>query len=228
MYKNKDGVIEDSFYAFLVEGALFTNNEEYPILESWMIPEIPPEKIMPFDKVLHYQGDLSRIFVCFYSSDSTFERIRRYPKKYLNFFKRCAGIIGFDFSIHSDMPLVKQKAQMNDNLSLAFYYGKQGNKIIPNIRYGVDETADEFLLAIPKHTLIAIGTHGFIKENSQKTEWYCFLKRIIDTLEPAGIIVYGKLRGEIFDEFESKCKFYYYEPWIYSDKRKRGGNQDGN
>ena len=211
-----------------MEGASFTENEEYPIIEDWMISNIPPKKIMPFDKALNYHGDLSDVYVCTYARDCTFERVRRNPKKYLSFFKRCAGIIGFDYSIHSDMQIVKQKAQMNDNLSLTYYFGKQKNKVIPNIRYGIDELADEFLAAIPKHSLIAIGTHGFIKEIPQKAEWYCFLEHIINVLEPSGIVVYGKLSGKIFEEFESKCKFYYYEPWIYSNQKKKGGNYDGN
>ena len=228
MYKDKNKVVEDSFQAFLVEGAKFTRIEEYPIIEKWMISQKPPKHIMPFDKALNYQGDLSNVYVCTYARDCTFERIRKNPKKYLNFFKRCAGLIGFDFSIHSDMPIVKQKCQMNDNLSFSFYFGKQGNKLIPNIRYGIDELADEFLCAIPKHTLIAIGTHGFIKEIPQKAEWYCFLEKIISSLDPSGIIVYGKLSGNIFKEFEGKCKFYYYEPWIYSNRKNRGGNSNGN
>ena len=228
MYKDENDVVEDSFQAFLVEGANFTEIEEYPIIEDWMIPEVPPKKIMPFDKALNYQGNLSDVYVCTYARDCTFERVRRYPKKYLNFFKRCAGLIGFDYSIHSDMPIVKQKAQMNDNLSLSFYYGKKGNNLIPNIRYGIDELADEFLSAIPKHTLIAVGTHGFIKETYKKAEWYCFLEKIISALEPSGIIVYGKLSGNIFKDFEEKCKFYYYEPWIYSNRKKKGGDSDGN
>lgn len=228
MYKNENNEVEDSFQAFLVDGAIFTENEEYPILEDWMVPNNPPKRIMPFDKALNYRGDLSDVYVCLYARDCTFERVRRNPKKYLNFFRRCAGIIGFDFSIHSDMPVVKQKSQMNDNLSLSYYYGRQGIKVIPNIRYGIDELADEFLSAIPKHTLIAIGTHGFIKEISQKAEWYCFLDKIIDELKPAGIIVYGKLSGHIFDEFEDKCKLYYYEPWIYSNRKRKGGEPNGN
>ena len=228
MYKDENDVVEDSFQAFLVEGANFTEIEEYPIIEDWMIPEVPPKKIMPFDKALKYKGDLSDVYVCTYVRDCTFERVRRYTKKYLKFFKRCAGLIGFDYSIHSDMPIVKQKAQMNDNLSLSFYYGKQGNNLIPNIRYGIDELADEFLSAIPKHTLIAVGTHGFIKEKYKKAEWYCFLEKIISALEPSGIIVYGKLSGNIFKGFEEKCKFYYYEPWIYSNRKKKGGDSDGN
>ena len=147
-------------------------------------------------------------------------------KNNINFFKRCAGLIGFDFSVHSDMPIVKQKSQMNDNLSLTYFYGKEGIKIIPNIRYGDDDLSDEFLSAIPKHTLIAVGTHGFIKEIPQKAEWYCFLEKIIKELEPSGIIIYGKLSGKIFDEFEEKSKLYYYEPWIYSDRKRR--DQNGN
>lgn len=209
-----------------MEGANFTKEEEYPILERWMIPEIPPKKIMPFDKALNYQGVLSEVFVCTYARDCSFERVRRNPKRYINFFKRCAGLIGFDFSVHSDMPIVKQKSQMNDNLSLTYFYGKEGIKIIPNIRYGDDDLSDEFLSAIPKHTLIAVGTHGFIKEIPQKAEWYCFLEKIIKELEPSGIIIYGKLSGKIFDEFEEKSKLYYYEPWIYSDRKRR--NQNGN
>ena len=226
MYRDENNIVEDSFQAFLVEGANFTKEEEYPILERWMISEIPPKKIMPFDKALNYQGDLSDVYVCTYARDCSFERVRRSPNKYLNFFRRCGGLIGFDFSVHSDMPIVKQKSQMNDNLCLTYFYGKNGNKVIPNVRYGKDELSDDFLSAIPKHTLIAIGTHGFIKEIPQKAEWYCFLEKIIKELEPSGIIVYGKLSGKIFEEFEERCKFYYYEPWIYSDRKRR--NHNGN
>ena len=224
MYKNENKEVEDSFQAFLVEGANFTKNEEYTIIEDWMISNVPPKKIMPFDKAINYQGNLSDVYICTYARDSTFERIRRNPKKYLHFLKKCGGLIGFDYSVHTDMPIVKQKSQMNDNLALSYYYGKENIKIIPNIRYGIDELADEFLSAIPKHSLIAIGTHGFIKEIPAKAEWYCLLEKILNVLEPSGIVVYGKLSGSIFNDFEGKCKFYCYEPWIYSNRKRKGGD----
>lgn len=53
MYKDENDVVEDLFQAFLVEGANFTEIEEYPIIEDWMIPKVPPKKIMPFDKALN-------------------------------------------------------------------------------------------------------------------------------------------------------------------------------
>jgi hypothetical protein len=226
MYRNKiDNSVEDSFQAFLVEGAEFTKNEEYPIIENRMIPTIPPKRIMPFSKAIHYQGNLSDVYVCFFSPDLTFERVRRSPRRYLPFFRRCAGVIGFDFSVHSDMPLVKQKSQMNDNLSLTFFYGNNGCPVIPNARWGIDETADEFLSAIPKRSIVAIGLHGFSKRNWQKAEWHCFLEKLIESREPIGIIVYGNPNETIFGPFKGKCDFFFYEPWI-SQRRRKGGNPD--
>ena len=218
--------VTDSFQAFLVEGAKFTGVEEYPVIPRDFIAKEAPKRIMPFQKAINFQGDLSETFICTYSPDGTFERIRRNPKKYNGFFKRTAGLIGFDFSIHTDMNLIKQKAQMNDNLSLTYYFGSQGNEIIPNIRCGVDELLPEFLAAIPKKTLIAVGTHGFNKYKYEKYEWFCFLETVIRTLEPSGIIVYGSLGDPIFDELKQSTKFYYYEPWI--TERRKGAHNNGN
>lgn len=226
MYKDANGIVTDSFQAFLVDDANFTEVEEYPIIEDWMIPTIPPKQILTFNEAIAYKGDLSETYVCFYTQDPTFERVRRNPKKYIDFFKRCAGIIGFDFSIHTDMPIIKQKSQMNDNLSLTYYYGKHGIRVIPNIRCGFDDLLPEFLSSIPKNSLIAIGTYGFIKETYKKYEWFCFLDEIIRTLNPSGIIVYGTLNGELFDSLKEKTKFYYYDSW--STRRRKELNNNVN
>lgn len=218
--------VKDSFQAFLVEGARFTNHEEYPIIRDEMVSNVIPKRIMPFNKAICYRGDLRDTFICTYSPDETFERIRRYPKRYLSFFRRTAGLIGFDFSIHTDMPLIKQKAQINDNLSLSYYYGNNGIPIIPNIRCGIDELLPEFLSALPKHTLIAVGTHGFCKETHQKCEWYCFLETVIKELQPSGIIVYGSLYGKIFDNIKDQAEFFFYDPWIKQRYKEVKNNVD--
>lgn len=218
--------VPDSFQAYLVEGAHFTKYEEYPILEDYMISKSVPVDIMPFNKAITYRGDLSKTFICFFEPDDTFERIRRNPRRYLKFFKRTAGIIGLDFSVHSDMQVIKQKSQMNDNLSLSYFYGKQGVKLIPNIRRGIDELIPEYLETIPKHSIIAVGTHGFIKTNQERYEWYCFLERLIKELEPTEIIVYGTLPGELFNNMKNKQKFVFYDSWIA--KRVKEVNCHGN
>ncbi len=214
-----NSVVADSFQAFLVKGAHFTSNEEYPIIPSKMISIKNPQKIMPFNKALNFRGDLKDTFICTYSPDKTFERLRRNPADYINFFKRTAGLIGFDFSIHTDMPLIKQKSQIFDNLALTYYYGNNAIPIIPNLRCGVDELMPEFFEAIPKHSKVAIGTHGFIKETQEKLEWYYFIDRIMTSLEPTDIIVYGTLHSNIFDDFREKTNIVEYSAWI-SDRWK--------
>ena len=115
---------------------------------------------------------------------------------------------------------------MNDNLSLSFFYGNIDIKVVPNVRCGIEELLPEFLEAIPKHSMIAIGTHGFCKEVSEKCEWRCFLEKVIDVLEPSIILVYGSLNGKVFDELKEKTKFVFYEPWIKSRRKEVGKNVD--
>jgi hypothetical protein len=221
----EEGYVSDSFGAFLVEGARFSSREEYPIIEESMIAQELPVDIMPFNKALNYRGDLSKTFICTYSPDKTFERVRRNPQKYLSFFKRTAGLIGFDFSIHSDMPLIKQKSQIYDNLALTYYFGNHDIPVIPNVRSGIDELTPEFLQCIPRNSTIAIGTHGFMKEMREKYEWYCFLKDVINTLYPKNIIVYGTLSSKMFDEFKKNTNIVCYSSWI-SERWRRAKNGD--
>lgn len=218
--------VNDSFQAYLVKGATFTELEEYPILQEGMISNKLPIDIIPFNEAIIYKGDLSKTFICFYEPDDTFERIRKNPRRYLNFFKRTAGIIGFDYSVHSDMPIIKQKSQMNDNISLTYYYGSNGIPIIPNIRCGIDELIPEYLETIPKQSIVAVGTHGFIKTKREKCEWYCFLDTIIKKIMPRKIIIYGTLYGKIFEDIKQKQEFVLYDSWL--TKRRKGIKLNGN
>lgn len=212
--------VPDEFQAFLVDGARFTANEEYPILRKDMIPDTAPQAIMPFEKAINYRGDLHNTYICTFSPDRTFQRIRSNPTRYLDFFKRTAGIIGFDFSIHTDMPLIKQKKQIDDNLSLTYYYGNHGIPIIPNLRCGIPELLPEFLTAIPSGSMVAVGTHGFIKNKYEKYEWYCFLEEAVAELQPPTLIVYGSLKGHLFNDIKAKTVVLEYEPW--STSRRKG------
>lgn len=226
--KEKNNEVKDTFQAFLVKNAKFTENEEYPIIEQYMISKEIPKDIITFKESLkiHDKEKCKNYFVCTYEPDEDFERIRRNPKRYVKYFQKFAGIIGFDFSVHSDQPIIKQKSQMNDNLSLTYYYGSQNTKIIPNVRPGIDELEIEYFTAFPKHTLISIGTHGFIETRAEKCEWYLLLKKIIEVIEPSGIIDYGTLNGPIFDEINKIVPIYFYDSW--AEKKNKEGKKNGN
>lgn len=226
IHSNERTPISDSFQSFLVSGANFTASEEYPIIPEAFVSKTAPKRLMPFSKAIRYQGDLRDTFIVFYSPDETFERIRRNPKRYISFFQRTAGIIGPDFSIHSDMPIIKQKSQINDNLSLTYFYGSCGIPVIPNLRCGVDELLPEFLSAIPHQSLVAIGTHGFVHQRQEQCEWYCFIESFCNVLHPTGIVVYGSLRYSMFNDLKNKHDFFFYDPWISQRMKEvmRNGN----
>lgn len=221
--------VEDSFKAFLIENAYLTKREGYPIITKNMISTELPKEIITFKESLNIPKEKRKNFyVCTYTPDKTFLRILNNPKRYINYFKQFAGIIGFDYSIHSDMPPITQKEQINNNLKLSYFFGYNGIKIIPNIRTGSNFTTNEFYEAIPKNTLVAIGTHGFIKTRVQKYEWLYCIKEIINKLEPSGIIVYGTLNGKLFDEIKQTIPIYQYDTWAEKRKKKNKEVKNGN
>ncbi len=221
--------VEDSFKAFLIEKAEITNNEGYPIIRKDMISSKLPLDIITFKESLKIPMEKRKeYYVCTFSPDKTFMRILNNPKRYVEYFQQFAGIIGFDFSIHTDMPPIIQKQQMNNNLSLTYYYGNNNIPTIPNIRTGCNYLSKEFYEAIPKNTLVAVGTHGFIKNKTQKYEWYYCLREIIDTLNPSGIIVYGTLRGKLFDRIKNMVPIYQYDAWSDKKYKKEKAIKNGN
>ena len=117
------------------------------------------------------------------------------------------------------MPVIKQKAQMNDNLSLTYYYGSNGISVIPNLRCGIDDLLPEFLSALPKRSVVAVGTHGFIKTQHERYNWFCFLETIINEIEPKDVVVYGTLNDPMFDELKSRTNIVCYDAW--NDPRRK-------
>jgi hypothetical protein len=223
MYMNK---VKDNFQAFLVEDANFVGKEEYPMIEKWMISEDPPQKIIPFNKINEVKN-IDEYYICFYCRDEDFSRVKRNPWQYVKVFKRSKGIIGFDFSVHTDMPLIKQKSQINDNLSLTYFYGKAGVNVIPNIRYGVDDTKEDFIKAIPKGSLIAFGTYGFIKSIDEQNVWFIVLLDMIKQLRPSGIIIYGSLPSDLKNWiYLNGVQLYIYPS--YMDTRMKEVKLSGN
>ena len=120
------------------------------------------------------------------------------------------------------MPYVKQKAQLNDNLSLSYFFANNGVPLFPNARGGVDSINDKYLNAFPHHTYLALGVHGFIKFKWQQYEWRLWINQLVNKLEPKGFIVVGRLPQNIVDDYKDKVEFYFYDSFI--DERKKEVN----
>ena len=222
--RQKRKKVEDTFKAFLIEGARFTDGEEYPIIEKWMVPDEAGEdiKIIPFRRVKDVKN-IEDYYICFFCRDRDFNCVRNNPKKYLNLFRKAKGIIGFDYSVYCDMKIVKQKAQLNDNLSYTFYYGFRYIKVIPNVRPGNDETVADYLKAFPPKSIIAIGSYGCVDTAKEKERFRRFLDTILPRLKPKAVIVYGAMPEDVFGVFFEEYRFIQVKPYISTVGGKRNG-----
>ena len=209
--------VADDFRAFLVEGALLTETSGYPIIEEWMISELIPERLVPFDK-LNEIDDISNVFICFYCNDKSLNKVRKNPKQYLKMFSRAKGIIGMDYSVFVDQPYVVQTYQIYNNLAYTFFYGLRHIGIIPNIRTGSETTSKEFYEALPKNSTVSIGTYGFSKTIEEKNRINQFIDELIENNHPRRIIVYGSLTKYAKEQLQrNNIKYYLYKPWIASE-----------
>jgi len=217
--KSKTPYIRDVYLAYLIDGANRTKTDEYPVIERWMVATEPPKEIIQWDRRQDVVNPKTTA-MCFYCNDSGFTPILNNPKAYVEKMKEYAIVIGIDASPYDNMPLVVQKSQIYLNLAISYYYGTQGIKIIPNVRIGDNRTLSS-LEAYPNHTLISLGTNGFIKRLDNRHIFTEQAKKVIDTLEPSGIILYGKGIEEINDYAGLKgIPIYQYDSYTMKENKK--------
>jgi hypothetical protein len=210
--KNKQ--VKDVFHAYLVKGAVFEGAEEFPHIKSC---NIIPTSLVAFSRMKRTSN--YNQFVHFYEPDDKIRSFWNNPKIYLPRIKKFQGAIAPDYSVYRDMPIVMQKWNTYRNRALAFWLQQHGVPIIPNVRYGTEETYSWCFDGIEPGSVIAIGTHGCIKKNTDIEYHIKGLAETIKRLNPKAIIVYGaapdavfaqyKQNGPPIRDFESDTKGYY-------------------
>lgn len=190
---------KDVFHAFLVKNASYDTGLEIPCLK----PEHRiPNRLMPFSKAVGSTD--CDTWIHFYEDDAAFERIWNKPNKYLPIIKRFNGVITPDFSIYRDMPLVMQHWNIYRSRAIGHWLQENNVPVIPNIRFGDERTFEIACAGIQKHETIAIGTHGCIKQLSDRKYFISGLGYIVGKLEPSTIVVYGAAPDRIFAPYREK------------------------
>lgn len=217
--KSKTPYVRDVYLAYLIDGARRTETDGFPIIEKWMVATEPPKEIIQWDRRKDVV-DPTTTAICFYCNDYGFAPILGNPKKYVERMKQYYSVVGIDASPYDNMPLVVQKSQIYLNLAVTYYFGSLGIKIIPNVRLGDNRTLSS-LESYPKHTLIAIGTHGFTNRLDNRYIFAEQVQKLVDQLEPNGICVYGPLLDEIFDYVSLKgIPIYQYDSYTMKENAK--------
>ncbi len=185
----------DVFNSFLVSTADYDSEYEIPVIKPIYIV---PESVIEFSKAIGSKN--YNKWVHFYEDDHLFERIWRNPRRYLPILKKYKGVILPDFSLYRDMPLCMQIWNIYRSRAIGNWLQKNGIQVIPNVRWGDERTVDICTAGLAKHGTIAIGTHGCIKDCSNRIIFRRDFIYVIRKLVPVNLIIYGTIPSDLLEE----------------------------
>lgn len=131
------------------------------------------------------------IGVHFFLHDYQFERVWKYPDRYLPILSRFKFVLSPDFSPYANMPRALKIFNVYRNRWCGRFWQDNGITVIPTVTWSDADSLQYCLNGIPKHSTIAISTMGegrWAKWQSLKNNW----NFVIDTLQPECILLYGK------------------------------------
>lgn len=166
------------------------NEYDIPTMEPTNIDGLDDTPLQGFNFAMKTEHP-EHIGCHFFLHDYQFERVWNYPDRYIPILKRFKFVLSPDFSQYHDMPKVLRIYNVYRNRWCGCYWQDYGITVIPTVTWSDEENLDYCLLGIPKHSTIAISTMG----EGRWSEWKELRKgwnRVIDTLEPTTVLLYGK------------------------------------
>ena len=136
--------------------------------------------------------------------DEAFIRIWRNPRKYLHILKKFRGVFSPDFSLYRNMPIVMQAWATYMSRSLALWWQENGIEVIPNIRFSTEDSYEIAFQGIEKKSTVAVGTHGCFKRRIDKEYFLMGFEKMVETIEPKRVIIYGAAPHKYFGKYENK------------------------
>lgn len=225
-FKSKVPYLRDVYLAYLIEGAERTKGMGYPIIPKEFCYERFPNDVAQWDQRSQVK-DPSNTAMSFYCKDEHFQPVLSNPKAYVEKLRRYQCIIGMDCSPFDNMPLWMANHQIGMNLGTTYFYGSKGIKVIPNVRLGNESTVDS-LSAYPKGVIIAIGTNGFTKKLDGRNLFMSEVSKVVQALEPKGIVVYGPADPATFLSARFRgIEIRQYDSFMHKrnlSRSKKGGN----
>ena len=205
---------KDIWNAFMCEGATFSAND-IPFCPT--TADVIPEQIIQWDEAKRlYKNALARkdpnfqcsAFVCFYMDDYKFDGPRGIWHDctfVLKVLKHFAGAITPDFSTYQDFPEPIKEYNIYRMRVYGLWLGRNGIKVINNVRWGTRETWRYCYDGVPRNSMIAIGTvGGNPRKLVDRKRFEEGLIELVRVLHPHTIIIYGSANYPCFDKLAAQ------------------------
>lgn len=184
----------DVMKEFLIYGAELT---------EMGFPMLPAVQAHPSDTI-DFRSGLSRTFKghhgtsCnFYIDDEKFLALENNVAKYLNYLKLFQCVLGLDFSIDTQMPMVMQYWNKYRSMALDWYLTLQGITVIPNVNIIPYEGREWLLDGLPKRSTVCCSRNGRVRSKWAREEFCQGFYEMCERLEPTRVVVVGILPDEL-------------------------------
>lgn len=166
--------------------------------------------------------------VHFFLDDYRFERVWRYPQRYLDAIRRNGAAATPDFSMYSDMPLPMQQWNHYRSLRVGAYWQTMGLCVIPTLQWSDDRSYDFCFEGVPEESTVAVSAVGCCRGAHERLLWSRGMNEAINRLHPKKVILYGSV-----PDFDFPCEVATFsndtvERARNGRKRKQQRQQDVN
>lgn len=149
------------------------------------------------------RSENKREWIHFYENDQRLELVWESPELWAKRLQGFSGMISPDLSVYRDMPLPVQIWNTYRNRVLAHYFSQQGFQVIPNIRFGSEETYSFCFDGIEPHKPVCISTLGVVSSLEDRKCLKKGLTELLIRLSPNVVMVYGQMPSDVFLEYQN-------------------------
>lgn len=164
-----------------------TGKFDFPIISKYTGPS--PKELIPFN---YAKTNIDKnVGVHFFIDDYQFERLWRYPDRYVHLLSKYDCVLSPDFSVYVDMPLTLKIWNIYRNRVLGSYWQRNGVNVIPTLQWADYRTFDFCFQGIEPGGTVAVSTLGSAKNPISKGYWIEGMRHAINELNPDTILLYG-------------------------------------
>ncbi len=192
--------------------------KDFPVVSKYQIPLLPkvslsdiPEALIAFDD-RRRAASPSQTGLHFYRDDRKFAGPLIEPVKWVDRFASFKCTLTPDVTIAKGMPEYLRISNTVHSRDAGAVWSHHGLKVIPSLRWVSQEDYDFVFAGIEMGSVVAVSNYGSYLEPEAKIIFEQGLDALISTLEPKGIILFGKLYPRLTDIVQDRTQLFPRPP----------------
>lgn len=204
----------------LADNARLVGPMGIPQMMECPAPDIP-SRLVPFDRAAaELRNGRSHGYVHFFIKDSLFSGIVDNLASAIPILSSFDGILTPDFSLERPSVNCLNACSVFYSRAVGFQCQRHNIPVIPTVRWSDEASFSYCFDGLVHGGIVAVGTYGVCKSHKQQDFFLTGLTKMIETVSPSTVLVYGARPGRIFEGLQDRTKFVYYPDWTTEHRAK--------